>query len=51
MLYALLKTLSWLASHTPYKLLVKLGKGLGYILWRVLKKQRIRAEETIHERL
>ena len=51
MLYALLKTLSWLASHTPYKLLVKLGKGLGYILWLVLKKQRVRAENTIHERL
>ena len=51
MLYALLKTLSWLASHMPYKLLVKLGKGLGYILWLVLKKQRVRAENTIHERL
>ena len=51
MLYAFLKTLSWLASHTPYKLLVKTGKGLGYILWRVLKKQRVRAENTIHERL
>ena len=51
MLYAFLKTLSWLASHTPYKLLVKLGKGLGHILWHVLKKQRVRAEDTIHERL
>ena len=51
MLYAFLKTLSWLASHTPYKLLVKTGKGLGYILWHVLKKQRVRAENTIHERL
>ena len=51
MLYALLKTLSWIASHTPYKLLVNIGKGLGYILWRVLKKQRIRAEETIHKGL
>ena len=51
MLYALLKTLSWLASHTPYKLLVKIGKGLGYILWHVLKKQRVRAENTIRERL
>ena len=51
MLYAFLKTLSWLASHTPYKLLVKTGKGLGCILWHVLKKQRVRAENTIHERL
>ena len=51
MLYALLKTLSWLASHTPYKLLVNIGKGLGFILWRVLKKQRIRAENTVHEGL
>ena len=51
MLYALLKTLSWLASHTPYKLLVKIGTGLGYVYWHIAKKQRIRAEETIRERL
>ena len=51
MLYALLKTLSWLCSHTPYKLLVNLGKGLGYILWHILKKQRVRAEKTVREGL
>ena len=51
MLYTVLKTMSWIASHTPYKLLVKIGKGLGYILWRVLKKQRVRAEKTVYEGL
>ena len=51
MLYALLKTLSWIASHTPYKLLVKIGTGLGHLYWHIAKKQRIRAEETIRERL
>ncbi len=51
MLYAVLKTLSWLASHTPYKVLVKIGKGLGHLYWHIAKKQRIRAEETIRERL
>jgi KDO2-lipid IV(A) lauroyltransferase len=51
MLYALLKTLSWIASHTPYKLLVKVGTGLGHLYWHIAKKQRIRAEETIRERL
>ena len=51
MLYALLKTLSWIASHTPYKLLVKVGTGLGHLYWHIAKKQRVRAEETIRERL
>ena len=51
MLYALLKTLSWIASHTPYKLLVKIGTGLGHLYWHIAKKQRIRAEETIRKRL
>ena len=50
MLYAVLKTLSWLASHTPYKVLVKIGKGLGHLYWHIAKKQRIRAEETIREK-
>lgn len=51
MLYGVLKTMSWLASHTPYKLLVKLGKGLGRLYWQIAKKQRVRAEQTIRERL
>ena len=51
MLYAVLKTMSWLASHTPYKLLVKIGTGVGHLYWHIAKKQRIRAEETIRERM
>ena len=51
MLYGVLKTMSWLASHTPYKLLVKLGKGVGRLYWHIAKKQRVRAEATIRERL
>lgn len=51
MLYNVLKIMSWLASHTPYKLLVKLGKGVGHLYWRIARKQRIRAEKTIRERL
>lgn len=35
----------------PYKLLVCFGKGIGHIYYHVARKQRIRAEETIMERL
>ena len=51
MLYTVLKTMSWICSHTPYKLLVCAGRGLGHLYWHIAKKQRIRAEETIRERL
>ncbi len=51
MLYTVLKTLSFLCSHTPYKLLVHVGRGLGHLYWHIAKKQRVRAEETIRERL
>lgn len=51
MLHTVLKALSWLCSHTPYKLLVHIGRGLGHLYWRVAKKQRVRAEQTIRERL
>lgn len=51
MLYTTLKTMSSIVSHMPYRLIVKLGKGIGHIYWRVAKKQRIRAEETIKEAL
>lgn len=50
-LYYILKTLSFLVCLLPYKLLVSLGRGIGRIYYRVAKKQRIRAEETIMERL
>jgi KDO2-lipid IV(A) lauroyltransferase len=43
--------MSWICSHTPYKLLVCAGRGLGHLYWHIAKKQRIRAEETIRERL
>lgn len=51
MLYTVLKTMSWVASHMPYKLLVKVGTGMGHLYWRIAKKQRVRAEKTIRERL
>ena len=37
MLYAVLKTMSWLASHTPYKLLVIIGTGVGHLYWHIAK--------------
>lgn len=49
LLYGLLKTIAFVVSHLPYKLVVLLGKGAGRIYWRVAAKQRIRAEETIGE--
>ncbi|NLH46905.1 MAG: lipid A biosynthesis acyltransferase, partial [Acholeplasmataceae bacterium] len=50
-LYYLLKTLSAIISHLPYKLVVNIGVGLGHLYWRIAKKQRIRAEATMCERL
>lgn len=50
-LYYLLKTISTIVSWLPYRLVVILGKGLGHIYHRVAKKQRLRAEKTIKERL
>ena len=50
-LYYLLKSMSWIISHLPYKLVVKIGLGLGRLYYIIAKKQRIRAEETIKERL
>lgn len=50
-LYYLLKTISTLVSLLPYKLVVLLGKGVGRLYYRIAKKQRIRAEKTIQERL
>lgn len=50
-LYYLLKSMSWIISHLPYKLVVKIGLGLGRLYYIIAKKQRIRAEETIKKRL
>ena len=50
-LYYLLKTISTIVSWLPYKLIVKIGKGMGHLYYHIAKKQRIRAEETIKERL
>ncbi len=51
LLYYSLKTLSFLICLLPYKLLVPLGKGLGRLYYHIAKKQRLRAEATIKERL
>lgn len=50
-LYYLLKTISAIISALPYKLVVQIGRACGKIYWIVAKKQRIRAEETMAERL
>lgn len=50
-LYYLLKTISTLVSWLPYSVVVIIGKGLGRIYHKVAKKQRLRAERTIKERL
>ena len=50
-LYYLLKTISTLVSWLPYKLVVNIGIGIGHLYHTIAKKQRIRAEETIKERL
>ncbi|MCD7975046.1 MAG: lysophospholipid acyltransferase family protein [Phascolarctobacterium sp.] len=46
-----LKTLSTVISWLPYKAAIALGKGAGHLYHMIAKKQRIRAEETIMERL
>ncbi len=51
MLYFVLKTLSTVISWLPYKAVIALGKGAGHLYHLIAKKQRIRAEETIRERL
>ena len=50
-LYYLLHTISKVVSWLPYKLVVIIGKGVGHLYHKIAKKQRIRAEETIKERL
>lgn len=51
MLYGFLKGISWVLSHLPYKFVVQLGRNCGKLYWRIAKKQRIRGEETIRERM
>ena len=50
-LYYLLHTISTVVSWLPYKLVVIIGKGMGHLYHKIAKKQRIRAEQTIKERL
>ena len=50
-LYYLLKAISTVVSWLPYEAVVVIGKGLGRIYHLVAKKQRLRAEKTIKERL
>lgn len=51
MLYGFLKGVSIIISHLPYKFVVRLGRNCGKLYWYIAKKQRIRAEETIQERM
>ena len=37
-LYYLLKSMSWIISHLPYKLVVKIGLGLGRLYYIIAKK-------------
>ena len=50
-LYYLLKTMSTVISWLPHKAVVVIGKGMGHLYHKIAKKQRVRAEETIRERL
>lgn len=50
-LYYFLKIASGIVSLLPYRLVVKLGRGVGFLYRLVAKKQRLRAEKTISERL
>lgn len=50
-LYYLLKAICRLVSSLPYGAVVLLGKGAGRLYHKIAKKQRLRAEATIKERL
>ena len=43
--------MSTVISWLPYKAVVVIGKGMGHLYHKIAKKQRVRAEETIRERL
>ena len=49
--YRLLKLVSWLVCLLPYQLLLALGRGVGHLYYYAAKKQRLRAETAIRERL
>ncbi|WP_288935250.1 lysophospholipid acyltransferase family protein [uncultured Acidaminococcus sp.] len=51
MLYAVLKGMSQFLSVLPYKFVVRLGRNCGKLYWYIAKKQRLRAEATIQERM
>lgn len=50
-LYYLLRTISKVACWLPYKIVVNFGLAVGNLYYLVAKKQRLRAEEQIKERL
>jgi len=50
-LYYLLKTICFLVCLLPYKLVVIIGRNCGKLYWYIAKKQRIRAEQTMMERM
>lgn len=51
MIYAVLKGMSQFLSVLPYKFVVRLGRNCGKLYWYIAKKQRLRAEATIQERM
>nr|WP_278390055.1 hypothetical protein [Acidaminococcus fermentans] len=51
MLYGFLKAMSRFLSLLPYKFVVRLGRNCGKLYWHIAKKQRVRAEQTIQERM
>lgn len=51
MLYAILKGMSTFVSWLPYKFVVRLGRNCGKLYYHIAKKQRVRAEKTIMERM
>lgn len=47
MLYKTLMFMSWCARHTPYQLLMGIGRLLGNLYYLIVKKQRMRAIEQM----
>ena len=50
-LYYLVKAICFLVCLLPYKLVVVIGRNCGKLYWYIAKKQRIRAEKTMVERM
>lgn len=51
MVYKTLMFMSWVACHTPYSWLMALGKALGILYYRFIKKMRNRAVSQMMESL